>query len=132
MMQAIVLFLIALSGILGGYALSRIAPEEIKPGKTYFFILTRSILVILFLTISYYLFVSQKYVLLFSFVSLALILLILSLKREHIWLYAVTYLLLGSFYFLHLEQSYNLIVASLLFVYGLPVGTLLSTSDHEN
>ena len=130
-MSAIVAFLIAVSGILGGYALSRIAPEEIKPGRTYFLILTRSIFTIVSLAILYYLFSSKEYALLLSFAPLALILFILSIKIERPWLHGLMYLLLGFFYFIHLEQSYNIIMASLLFVYGLPTGTLLSASAYE-
>lgn len=132
MMPAIGIFLIALSGILGGYALSRIAPEEIKPGRKYFHIFASGVFVVLSLVISYYLFISEQYIPLISFIPLALVLLVLSLTRRTRWLYCLIYLFFGFFYFFYPHPSYNLLTASLLFLYGLSVGTLLSPSDHEN
>ncbi len=132
MMQEIVIFGIGLSGILGGYALSRIAPEEIKPGEKYFQIFASGVFVVLSLLVSYYLFISKQYIPLSLCIPLALVLLVLSLTRRTRWLYGAIYLFFGFFYFLYPHPSYNLLLASLLFLYGLPVGTLLSASNHEN
>ncbi len=131
MMQEIILFGIGLSGILAGYALTKIAPEEIKPGEKYFHLFASIVFAVLSLFISYALFVSKRYVILFSLAILALMWLAFSVRTRTNLVYVIAYVLFGFFYFF-LGQSHNPILASLLFVYGLPVGTLLFASNDEN
>jgi len=104
------LSLIAFSGLLFGILLGYINPEELKPGKKYFKIFC---LLVLF-SILLVLFFSYK----FSIIGLALGVAIgFFLKKEYFYL--------GLSVVASYTLGLNLLLSSLVFVYGLPYGSLL-------
>lgn len=122
--------LLGLTGILAGLALSFIAPEEIKPGWDYFKISKLTLFVILVAVISYSLWSRKFLVGLGIFVIIAVTLFIINLKFKYKWIEILNYALFIIAYFFQSEPSQPLI-ASLLFLYGLPSGTLLRNIHHE-
>ena len=121
--------LLALFGIVAGIGLGYIAKEEIVLGKKYLqicrYFLSLSILIIA----EFYLVLFEQWILLSASILIWILLLIISWK----WKWQITelffYCLFISFYVL-LSTSSTLI-ASLIFLYGLPVGSLLWL-DYEN
>ena len=114
---------LSLAGILCGVALSYIAPEELAVGKKYFIWLKRTLWVILLGITGYSLFLIQNYTLLAIGVILFVGLLMLDFVRENKYNYLLNYILLTATYFL--LPSNQLLFASVMFLYGFPVGTLL-------
>ncbi len=112
---------LSLAGILCGVALSYIAPEELAVGKKYFTWLKRVLWIIL-LGITGYSFISN-YTLLTIGTVLFVGLLVLDFIKENKYFYALNYILLIATYFL--LSSNQLLFASIMFLYGFPVGTLL-------
>src|SRR3989338_2026847 len=121
---------LALTGILGGIALSFIAPEELKSGWKYFQMAKFSLFVILIGVIGYSFWMAQNLIGGGIFVIFALILFILNLRFKYKWLEIVNYALFIIPYFF-LSGPYQLLIASMLFLYGLPVGTLLWNLNNE-
>lgn len=113
--------LISLGGVLVGMLLSHIAKEELAVGKKYFIILYRIIFVLLSIIVAYFLYsLSSKGSIIFSF--FAIVLLAMDLKKTFSYAFYAHYLFFLAGYFL---SGKPLIVAVALFLYGLPVGTLL-------
>lgn len=112
----------SLTGIIVGMVLSLISPEEQVPGKKYFVLLRK----VLFAAVSLFIisnFFRNAYLLLtFSIVLTALFILDIRFQRK--WFYIIHYLLFLTSFFLISEQG-KLILASLVFLYGFPVGTLI-------
>jgi len=120
--------LFSLTGFLFGFILSLISPEELKPGKKYF-LLIKKILFYSIILFSFFLFIYFKN---YYFASIPLIYLILSLiiiRKQKIFLeeifnysfFIVIYLL---FLAVKLQNNILIILPSLVFLYGLPSGTL--------
>tara|TARA_Y100000310_G_C20152215_1_gene565301 strand:- start:23 stop:382 length:360 start_codon:yes stop_codon:yes gene_type:complete len=108
----------ALTGIVFGIILANIAPEEILPGEKYFLWLKRIIFIGLLITMIYYSFNE----LLFLMIPLLMILVFaLNLKFENDYFELGYYSLFIVFYLL----TTPVILAILIFLYGLPTGTLL-------
>ena len=118
LVTSLVIPLLSLTGLLAGVILSYIAQEELSLGKKYFVISYRIIFVLLSIIIIYFL---SLYMLL-VFLFFALLLLILDLKKHYPSLFYLHYLFFLTGYFFSGQQ---LIVAAMVFLYGLPVGTLL-------
>lgn len=117
--------LLSLSGLLAGMVLSFIAQEEVAAGKKYFIMMYRIIFVLLSGIIAYFLYVvSFNALVIFSF--FAIVLLVLDLKKPSSYALYAHYLFFLVGYFL---SSKPLIVAAILFLYGLPVGTLLRVKE---
>ena len=124
---SIIIFTISLLGVLLGLALSYIAPEELDEGKKYLLWLKKGLFIIIFLVVNYYFFMNDKLTLLIIFNVLAVILFVIEWNRFKISLEISNYIFLAIAYFLHTEQNFNLILASLIFLYGFPLGSLLRT-----
>ncbi len=122
--------LLSLTGLLGGIALSFIAPEEMKPGWKYFQIAKLSLFIVLAGVISYSLWSIQNFVGLGIFGAIAIIIFILNFKLKSAWMEIINYLLFITPYFFQSDQ-FQIITASLLFLYGLPAGTLLWKMNYE-
>ena len=110
----------SLTGVIFGIILANIAPEEILPGKKYFLWLKRILLFSIFLFIGYNIFLVEKYLLLILLLLL-LILFILELKLESNY-YEIGYYFIFILAYVFLSST---ILAVLIFLYGLPTGTLL-------
>ena len=114
--------LLALIGFLAGIALSVIAPEELKPGKKYF-LFTKKILFYLILFFSIFLFVyfSNYY---FVFIPITYFLASFFVKKwVELYNYGF-YVLIMIMVYIHIDNQLLIILPSLIFLYGLPTGTL--------
>lgn len=120
------ILVISLTGILCGIALSYISPEELVPGKKYFLLVKRIIHLMFILLIGYLAYSEKNYWLLIPLI-LALSLLIMQFKLEKINYYSesANYLIFISPYFFISQNNFQLLLAVLIFLYGLPTGTLL-------
>ncbi len=122
---SLVILAFSLTGVLLGIALSQIAPEEMHPGKKHLLLLRRILFVTALLTVSYGLFEVGKYIHLGIFAALGVTLIATDLNLKTEWHQIGIFLLFIIPYVLFLEQQLRLVTASLIFVYGFPLGTLL-------
>tara|TARA_Y100000310_G_scaffold283455_1_gene305426 strand:+ start:3544 stop:3996 length:453 start_codon:yes stop_codon:yes gene_type:complete len=99
---------IAFLGLVLGIILKKTCKEEIKPGKPYFKLLKKLILVILVITLLYFNYTNNIYFYLLIIIGLGLA-----------WLIPNTYLYFGI-----ALTTLNPLAAVLVFIYGLPQGTL--------
>jgi hypothetical protein len=121
----ILMLLFACTGIIFGVILAMIAPEELKLGKKYFLLIKKVLFVILFFFINYLLYIGETYTLMVIFSILAIILFVIELT---IWkkVYEIAnYIIFLIPYFFVGDQNSKLILAVLIFIYGLPTGTLI-------
>ncbi len=123
LITSMILPLLSLFGLLGGLLLTYLAPEELTAGRRYFVLLYRIIFILLSFIITYFL----SFPLLLLFLFLAIILLALDIKtlyiqKHHQSLFLIHYLFFLAGYFIAGKQT---IIMVILFLYGLPVGTLL-------
>ena len=116
--------LLSISGLGIGWILSHLAKEEVEAGRKYFTILYRIIFIILSVVISYSLYPSVVAVI---FMALSLLLLIFNLRKSSTFQFYIHYLFFLLGYFLSGQQ---LLAAAVLFLYGLPVGTMISMEKH--
>jgi hypothetical protein len=112
--------ILALLGILCGILLTYIAPEEIKTGKKYFVWLKRIVYILLLLVMVYLL--TARIMFLVIFLLLGILLFVVSLKSKNKYLELPIYLLFIVALLIVEQQA---LPASLLFIYGLPTGTIL-------
>ena len=122
--QTLVL-LFSLTGIIFGLILALIAPEELKAGKKHFILLKRTIFVIIFFLVNYYLYLAENYYLLIPFTILAIVLFIVEFVQKKPIYELFNYLIFVVPYFFNVEKRFQLLLATLIFLYGLPTGTLL-------
>ena len=123
LLSQLLVLLISLTGIIFGIILAKIAPEELSAGKKLFLIIKRTLFILIFFLVNYYLI--QKIFIIIPFTILMIILFVMELKTNNILYEIATYLLFIIPYFFIAEQSIQLLLASLIFLYGLPTGTLL-------
>ncbi len=100
--------IIAFLGLIGGIILKKTCKEETKPGRPYFKLLEKIILAILIITLFYFNYTTSVYFYLLIIVGLGLA-----------WLQPYTYLYFGI-----ALTTLNPLTAVLVFMYGLPQGTL--------
>lgn len=113
--ETVLIPLFSLSGIAVGVGLSYLAQEELAVGKKYFTFLTIAIFVILSFVIAYYSWI---------FIFLAILLRVLDFIKPNKYMFLLHYLFFLAGYFFSGKQP---LIAVILFLYGLPVGTLLRT-----
>lgn len=119
----LVILAVSLSGILCGIALAYIAPEELSLGKKYFLSLNW-LLWISFIILSGYLFYAHvRYFELVLLIIGFLIVYLLELTSWNKYVSIMEYLVLITVYFL--LSGKELLLASVIFLYGFPTGTLL-------
>jgi hypothetical protein len=121
-LQIVLLILLSLGGFFVGYALRLIAPEELKPGKRYFH-WVKYALAILVLVYGSFLLVGSPFIFVF-FIIASLVLLYLLPRKKSKWLEIAIYI---AFLLPFLLPTSLTLYASLLFLYGLPTGTLWQT-----
>ncbi len=120
--------LFSLTGLLLGIILSFIAPEELVSGKKYFILFKQSLFVIISGIILFSFLQSQQFYLLLFFTLSAAALFFFDLKlknKKYRRYYCLHYFIFLLPYFLNHNLSFRLILVSLIFLYGFPVGTLL-------
>lgn len=125
MLSEILMILVSLTGILFGILLSYIAPEELLSGKKYFKIIKKILFVIISLTALFYFFQDQQYLWLFLMSALSITLFTLIDKIKGPLFQGAPYFLFILPFFLNRNETFHLILASLIFLYGLPTGNLL-------
>jgi len=121
--------LLSLFGFPLGLILTFIAPEELKPGRKYFLII-RYVLFSLIAVFSLLLLSFHQH---YSFLALYPVYLILfwfliHYKKSYL-LEIFNYLFFISLYLVHLylQIPYLIVLPALVFLYGLPAGTLIRT-----
>ena len=122
--------IISFSGLIIGLALAIIAKEEISPGKKYFIFLQKAILLLIFIFLIYFLklnLINWIIVLLFIFIYLI----------KYQWNKKINesfyiYLILSIIFYIS-SKSLNLFIieSSLIFLYGLPTGTLSTAKNKK-
>ena len=116
MLTRILIAGIAFLGLLVGYLLTFLAKEEIKPGKKYFVILERAILIILALVLLSQVWTSPAFI----------IPLIIGLLVGYFLKVRYLYLGLALAASITLSTEFFVLVASLIFLHGLPYGSISS------
>ena len=115
-----IVILVAFSGFWAGYWLRRIAKEEVKEGRKYFVLLERALLAAVFVPALYVSLMSMAVVwVLVVAVSLVLTFTIQRFKLPVIGATLILLLMATQ------NSSLYLLEASLVFLYGLPGGTLV-------
>lgn len=125
LLNEILMLLFSLTGIIFGLSLTYIAPEELAAGKKYFILSKRVLFVMISLVIIYYLSAGKQVQYLLLFTALLSSLFIFDFKTKRRGYYGFHYLFFVLPYFLNENTAFHLILASLIFLYGLPVGSLL-------
>ncbi len=121
----ILLFLI--SGIIWGYVLALIAPEELGKGKKYFVWVKIIILGLILILIDYQWYILKEYLLLMVFSIMIIFLFLMEnafIAKRKVYELLIYVIILSSF-FLISNLDFKLILASLIFGYSLVSGTLL-------
>lgn len=106
-----------------GFILAIIAKEELKAGKKYFLFLQKIILLLIFIFLLIYIDLNYVLVLLIlAFIAVHL----LKTKKESDKLPYLYIILAVIFYLSSKNRNLFVIESSLMFLYGLPTGTLLT------
>ena len=121
-----VIALIAYIGLFIGFILAIMAKEELKPGKKYFIFLQKAILLLIFL----FLFIGFNY--LSVLLLFALILIYVLKKRIEFGESPYIYTILAIIFYLSSKNLNQFVIeSSLIFLYGLPTGTLLTKKSNK-
>lgn len=112
--------LTSLTGLLFGYILTYIAPEEINLSRKYFLLMKRIIFVIIGITITYFLAVKSLWWIFLILIFVGILL--MELKIKHRQKEIIIYL---SFIIPYFFINEKLLLASLIFLYGFPLGSML-------
>ena len=115
MIKLILISIIAFLGSVAGIILARIAKEEIEPGKKYLNILQRVLLFILFIGFLY-----NTKLSIYSVLAFAIGFIVSTLIK-----YKYFYLGIASTLSLIAHSQLTIFVNSIIFLYGLPYGSLL-------
>ncbi len=115
--------LVSFTGILAGAALNFLAKEEIKPGKKYFVLLKKILLILMIVVfINYF----ELNLLLRILLYLLLIILFSLQDFRSYFIYPALGVL---FYFSSFDKNLLLIESVLILIYGLPSGTLFAEKE---
>jgi len=121
MITYIITALFVFCGVYVGALLAFIAPEELKPGRNYFRALMNALLVFLILVVLYG-YGANLFVLILLGVAASIFMYFTS---ETSPINQVAYFLLGvAFYFSTATIDLFIVTASMIFLYGLPLGSL--------
>jgi hypothetical protein len=124
MLNQFLIILLSVLGILGGYALTKIAPEELKPGRRYFLFADKVLILFVFIPIIYFSFITPGLkTLSIVLIVTAFIFALGKFSKARLILLYIVFILLEIF--LNREQTLFLTTASVIFVYGLVAGTLV-------
>ena len=112
-------------GIVFGYVLALIAPEELRASKNLFRIGKFVMFLIIFLLVNYYLYQFSSLITLGVFSVLMVIMFVLELVYMKRVYELFNYVIFTIPYFIISDDTFRLVFASALFVYGLVAGTLI-------
>ncbi|MBW3015889.1 hypothetical protein KY330_05695 [Candidatus Woesearchaeota archaeon] len=118
MLQYILVSILIFASVFLGHLLAIIAKEEIKHGVKYFKMLQKILFLAIVITTVYFYF-EEKLILILSLILLA----VFFYLRKRPYYDILSYVLFSFFYFVSYEKT--LIIPSLMFIYGLPTGSLL-------
>ena len=127
-LTSVLMYIFALLGIGAGMILAYLAPEEIEGGKKFFIWLRRILVVIAAGVVMYYAWIASKFMFGGVFAIVTFVYLSLDWKRGGEWFSLLLYVIFAIAYFM-LPMS-QLLLASTLFLYGLPTGTLWRKMKH--
>ena len=116
--------IVSYSGFLAGIILSIISPEELKPGRKYFWVLQLLLFGLLLLVPLYIILMERRFFLFAGVMIASLSLLWIRIKQFVLWAEAVYYLFFTVLFLFVSASPQRLLFLSLLFLYGLPTGTL--------
>jgi len=117
--------IIAYLGLFIGFILAIIAKEEIKPGKKYFLFLQKIILLLIFVFLL--IFIKLNYIL--ALLILAFIIIYISkTKNKMLYIYTILSII---FYLSSKKLNLFILESSLIFLYGVPAGTLLTKKNKK-
>ena len=120
--------LVSYQGLFVGLILAIIAKEELKSGKKYFLFLQKLLLLLIFIFLL--IFIGLNYIsvlLIFMFIMISL----LKRKKEFNEL-PYTYIILAVVFYLSSKKLNPYIIeSSLIFLYGIPTGTLLTEKSKK-
>ncbi len=111
--------LAAFLGLLVGVLLAFIAPEELSRGKRFFELSRKILLIMLMLSIAYGVRTGQM---LLVVGIVGLIIIVINIRWPRLWMEGINYLFALAIS-IFIEEP--LLAATTLFLYGLPVGTIL-------
>lgn len=134
-LSSVLVLLVSLTGIGFGIILSYLAPEELAAGKKYLLLAKKAMAGIIALLAVYASLAERTYL----FVLIPIAALTLSnmfiessgpFKKSKAWRYELGYyFLFTGAYFLILNENVRLLIAAIIFIYGLPAGTLMRTRE---
>jgi len=121
--------IIALLGIAIGFIVSMFAFEELEAGQKYFIWLKRLLLGLIFVCVNYQFLVTGHFLVTLVFTGLIVTLFTLELRKQMFKVeYGYYILFILAFIQMKLflvDVNYLLVLASLVFLYGIPLGTLV-------
>jgi hypothetical protein len=121
MITYVLTLIFAFMGVYVGALLAFIAPEELKPGKAYFRAFANTVLVFLILVLLYA-YGANLFVLILLGVASSVF---LYFTNETTPINQLAYFLLGiAFYFSAKSSDLLIVTATLIFLYGMPLGSL--------
>ena len=112
-------------GIIFGYILALIAPEELRVGRNLFRIGKFAMFLVIFLLANYYLYLFSSIIVVSIFSVLMIIMFVLELVYMKRIYELFNYVIFTIPYFIIGDDTFRLVFASVLFVYGLVAGTLI-------
>ena len=108
-------------GIFCGVVLSFISPEELKPGKRYFLIMQKILLFLMSISLFYHI--------TFINIILSLTIVLFAIIQKNSF---IAYLLFAIIIFINVQNiALVTIISVLIFLYGLPTGSLLSNTKKK-
>jgi len=135
MIKEVLIIIISVLGFLLGVILSYIAPEELKPGKKYFIFMKESLF---YLTLAYSLFLfiyfQNFYFTLIPIIYFPLHLFFIKKQRKYLQTisnYIFFIIIYITFTTLIPENNILIILPVLIFLYGLPAGTLFRKFNYD-
>lgn len=120
-------FLVSLTGFLFGLSLAFIAPEELKSGEKYFLLFKEALFCFIIVFSSFSFVVSRNYYLCIIILSYLALYFLLIRRRSFFLAEIFNYSFFAALYliFLFSPAPYLILLPSLVFLYGLPSGTLV-------
>lgn len=129
------------AGYIAGVALAHFNPEEVQPGKKYFLWLKRVLLIIILAAIIFYFYQEHQWWLavLFSVMGMGFFLAEVQFKKKmeasparRIGYECSIYGISIMAYVLNSNDTFHLVLSSLVLLYGLPTGTWLQEHETPN
>lgn len=117
-------------GLFVGFILAIIAKEELKQGKKYFLFLQKVILLLIFIFLL--LFIKLNYILILLILVFVLIYILKNYLKKGFNELPYIYIILSTIFYISSKKlDLFVIESSLIFLYGLPTGTLITKKDKE-